>query len=166
MIYAEGNNREAIKFERTFISIPGSPGTVIYGRYYFPELPQIDKGRIVGIQFNSLFGNIPGAKNNQLPVNNYSVFNPLAATGVGVNADADFAALYVTLNMVNDEDRLVIDNFPVNQLYGKYTNNWTKNKIIPFDIKAKMRKSYINWTDPSAVGTNLTWVFNFTIFYV
>jgi hypothetical protein len=163
MIYAEGNNREAVKIKRISMPIKFETGTVNYSRYYLPELPEVNKGKVVGIQTHIVESVPPGAQNSYETV-------PYTNEGNGSNIGLNwvtFLSKYTTLNLINNDDLLIIENFPLIQLSGYTSNiNQTVQKIIPFDIKINTKKSYIYFFPPSVAGTTTTFYINLTFFYV
>jgi hypothetical protein len=159
MIYAEGNNREAVKIKRISIPIQDDAGISNYARYYLPELPEINKGKVVGIQSHFTIGSAGQPEYVSVPVINWN-------NQPGVNFPTA-SGKNMTLNLVNNEDILIIENFPLLQLTG-YTNtvNNDKQKIVPFDIKINSKKSYIYYFPLTAPSSTVTFYVNLTFFYV
>ena len=152
--HSPGNNREALKFKR--IQIPlvrdNDISSTITGRYYLPEQPDLEKYNIVSIQAN--FGG------NDLPIidaNSYlgaQVFNIGLWTGF---SQSSFLTLY------NENMEEIIYNYPVIQLYNTLPRGI--NKIIPFNTRIKIRKSYIFLPAAAAPPANVVLAFNLTFFY-
>lgn len=163
MIFAEGNNREATKFKKVDILIPFQANINAYGRYYLPELPEIDKSKITGIQLNTRVNfNNTNTTVDQLPFINPNYFYEGFQSG---NASLAFTA-YTTLSLVNSDDQLIIDQYPINQLIsGQFVAGQKKIKIIPFDCKIKTRKSYITFLYPLVLAQPSQIIINLTFFY-
>lgn len=165
MIYAIGNNREALKFKTVFVPVVIRTGIPVFSRNYFPELPDLNNKKIVGIQLNTKKRTTQTAP-DQIPIRNPAIQDPLNGSSIGsYNADQDICR-YSTLNLVNNEDQLVIDNYPLNQLIaGTVNSGYKKNKIMPFDVNINIRKSYINYFFSFIPLADDTIVFNITFFY-
>lgn len=165
VIYAEGNNREAIKFKRISIPIDIPANVSFYGRYYLPEFPEIDKGNVVGIQYNNTTATIfsPPQQWSQLDDINTELIRPVPIFNIPASI-----AKNCSLNLVNSENYIIIENFPLQQLLSGQINNISssnKLKIIPFDCKIKTKHSYISCFQSSAVSVDVCYVINLTFFY-
>lgn len=160
MIYAEGNNREAVKIKRFSVPIQFETGVLNYARYYLPELPEINKGKVVGIQAHLRLENLTQPSYVPVPTT-----NPGTGSGTGVNWGTLYGKIS-TLNLVNDEDRLVIENFPLIQLSGFNATDPNVQKIMPFDLKVNTKKSYIYFFPQSAAVISSLFYVNLTFFYV
>jgi hypothetical protein len=160
MIYAEGNNREAVKIKRFSIPIQFETGVLNYARYYLPELPEVNKGRVVGIQAHLRLENLTQPSYITVPRT-----NPGSGAGTGPNWGTLYGKLS-TLNLVNNEDKLVIENFPLIQLSGLNATDPNIQKIIPFDIKINSKKSYIYFFPQVAPSSTEFFYVNLTFFYV
>ena len=163
MIYAEGNNREAVKIKKISVPYYIEANQNVYGRYYLSEIPEIDRSNVVGIQLNTRVSLLANYDWEQVPVINYEFSYNNITAGNSFPFDK-----FSTLNLVDNQDRLIIENFPVKQLItGRYSTNLsTKLKITPFDIRINTRKSYINLFYATNFPVNSIIVTNLTFFYV
>jgi hypothetical protein len=164
VIYAEGNNREAIKFKRISIPIDIPANVSFYGRYYLPEFPEIDKGIVVGIQYNNTTSYIfPSQQWSQLDTVNTEIIRPYPIFNIPQGI-----AQNCSLNLVNSENYIIIENFPLQQLLSGQINNISssnKLKIIPFDCKIKTKHSYISCFQNTVLPNDASFVINLTFFY-
>lgn len=161
MIFAEGNNREAIKIRRVEVQLydPVSPNNTTVGNYYFPEIPELNGKEIVGIQ--TLTANPTFGTSQIIETYNPNFFIPGTPTGFAFNCD--FANYSVqTITLTNTDGIKIIDSFPVMQLVGGVwdTSPPAKLKIFPFSIKVNIRNSFITVYQPT-VAQKLIANFNF-----
>lgn len=160
MIFGEGNNREAVKIKRIQIPIVFETGVTNYNRFYLPEIPEINKGKVVGIQAFFCIGAAGQAKAVPVPVINTT------ANNLGINFPTALGK-YATLNLLDSDDKLIIENFPLMQLSGFNAPSiaGSTQKVIPFDIKINTRRSYIYYFRPTTTQTGTLFV-NLSFFYI
>jgi hypothetical protein len=127
---ASGNNIQSLKIERiTFPIFNDASGFSTPGeKYYFPENPQIDRQKIVGIELHC--GDGAGKADLQGIVN-----NKLLTTA--------FELKHIYLTFVDSEKNEIWENVPAISIFGKYTFvGAPKQKIFPFFNKIKTRNCY------------------------
>jgi hypothetical protein len=137
------------KFTKTFRTTvqmfrDTTAGTNVFGRYYFNEIRELYGKNIVGFNVD------PGEFNNFYP---YSIPNPDYTTFVNNNglymADLQIPLKNLFINIYNNQDELIIDNFPAAAATNYNTTTFgvmsifNKKNIIPLDCKIDIRKSYI-----------------------
>jgi len=138
MIYAEGNNREAIKFRLVEIPVVFGPSLPFYGRYNLPEIPEIDNSEIVGMGIAIRDNN--NTISTASPLNlNFFIEGTIATNGT--------ISLYQQslISIKDKEGNILIDQFPMTQLINgafipgnrlfkvtsfNFTNISTKNSFI------------------------------------
>ena len=113
--------------------------TPLNGRFYFPDIPELNNTTIVGIEF------IPGwtgtLQNYYLPQNFGAEYT--------VNGNPCFNANYLfaqnfTLTMKNENNQYIIENFPILQLWNKNpASNTRLKKIWPFNFKTILKDSFV-----------------------
>jgi len=151
-----GNNIEAAKAKRIVINLFDTTGvnTNVFGKYYFDEYPELNNKIIVGIKFNSNLGD------NQVYSNDFAQFRTYADNNIGkfaIYAD-DATAQNLMLNLFNEKNELILQNFPLNSLNPPITNINVAGKIKPFNTKLNLKASYIfstllfSATDPTSVS--------------
>jgi len=150
-----GNNIEAARAIRIIVNLfdTGGVNTNVFGQYYFDEYPELNNKTIVGIKFNT---NLGQAQNNtpDFDTPNLSLDNNLGRAAFYAD---DLYAGYLMVNLFNDKNELIIQNMPLNSLNYIVSNN-TGGKIIPFDTKLNLKRSYIfstrafTTTDPISVS--------------
>jgi hypothetical protein len=127
---ALGNNLRALKIERIIFPIfNDQTGFATPGeKYFFPENPQIDNKKIVGIEVHS--GNGAGQGDLQ----------GLAANKLLTTAN-ELRHIYLTF--VDKDKNEIFENVPATSIFGKFTFVGTpKRKIFPFCGKIKTRNCY------------------------
>lgn len=140
------SNPKFTKTFRTTVQMFRDPtiGTNVFGRYYFSEIRELYGKQIVGFNVD------PGEFNNFFP---YSITSLDFTTFVNNNplyiADLQIPLKSLFINIYNDKDELIIDNFPAAAATDHNTttfgvmNIFNKKNIIPLDCKIDIRKSYI-----------------------
>lgn len=146
-MHQDGNNIESLKTFRALVRLfnePTTGGTNTFGRYYFDEIPQLQNKIIVGfnVDLNPEFGVLPGnlwLYDYTKIVGGLPAYNANAAT---------LAELF--LNIYNDRDELIMENFPCLQATSINLNsgNWStpkkgEKKVFPLNTKIKIKQSFI-----------------------
>lgn len=148
-----GNNPKSTKFKRIFVPFQrdNDLNSVITGRYYFPENPELEKKNIVGIQVH--FGTDDISLNNQTTV--------LGVPTVNIGTWSGFANLaFLTLYSDTGDEKLT--NFPV---YGLYNQGANFSRINFISGKINIPKSYIFLVGQAAAVTTAIVGFSITFFY-
>jgi hypothetical protein len=153
--HTPGNNRNSLKFKRLQIPLVRDSDitSTITGRYYLPEQPDLEKYTIVSIQANFGGNDLPILDNNSFL--GAQVFNIGLWTGF---SQSSFLTLY------NQNMEEIIYNFPIIQLFNSRAGR-DPVKIIPFNTKVNIKKSYIFLPAAAAPPPNLVLSFNLTFFY-
>ena len=162
MIFGIGNNREAIKFEQITVPLFNPTQTNLtttqIGQYYFPEFPQLNNKKIVGINVLGGAANFNNAKiiSN---TNYYQIVNG------NYTLNAALASLQLmTVTFFNDKNEKIIDQFPAAQLLGGPWDNtatFKLNKVFPTDIKINIKQSFVSVLDPTSSALLEAVTFNF-----
>lgn len=163
MIYAEGNNREAIKLRLAEVPIILEANVQTYGRYYLPELPEIDNGKIVSLGI-AISSSLPGEQD--LATVSFANRNTFYEGNIGANANIVFCK-YLTLTLVNKNKDIVLDQFPVVQLLsGPWSVGNRKFKTIPVETEILSKHSYFTLLLNSLSGPkSLLYKVNLLIYY-
>lgn len=151
--HQEGNNYEAVKAKRVVTNLfYDDLSTTLNGRYFFNEYPDLNEKTIVGIKFNT---NTAGFDNTE----DFFQIGLGAGTGYLDNnigqqvLYADRATgRYLYLNLYNNENELILQNFPLNLLNPPLLSTTTLGgKITAFNSKLNLKNSYIFCTYPVAL---------------
>jgi hypothetical protein len=161
-----GNNIEAVKAKRIVVNLFDNTGTNtnVFGQYFFDEYPELNNKTIVGIKFNSSEGQSQGS------FFDFSNFTTYIDNNIGlpVAYAAEGEANYLMLNLFNEKNELILQNFPLNsfntnlrQPIGGAPN--TNGKIKPFNTKLNLKASYIfstfQFTATNPIAVSLTFYY-------
>lgn len=142
----EGNNIEAVKAKRVVVNLFDNIGTNtnVFGKYFFDEYPELNSKTIVGIKFNTNYEGVDQGF--------YFDFSNLATNrdnNIGINANyaGEETARDLMLNLFNEKNELILQNFPLNSLNSNISfippNQYLGGKIKPIYTKLNLKASYI-----------------------
>jgi hypothetical protein len=148
-----GNNAKSAKFRRIFVPFArdNNLNSIITGRYFFPENPELERKNITGIQIH--FGD------EDISINNSTILQGVPTANLGSwsgAANLSFLTLYT------DEGDEKLSNFPAYGLYNQGTG-FQRINIIPGKIN--IPKSYIYFVGTAAAITTSIVGFSITFFY-
>lgn len=124
-----GNNIRSTKIKRILVTLDD---TSISGRWFFPEDPELDRKKIVGlsVSFSGATGDITANPPSFSGAKQVTILSKSAAI-----SKSAFLTIYS-----NDNTELV-SNFPINPLFNDDGNK--KNRIVPIVGRIKTKASYI-----------------------
>ena len=159
--HVDGNNYLCTKIYRLNVQLFREPGTLTsFGRYYFPEIRELNNKQIVGICVN-IGGAAKTDDANIVDVDTTNFLQGINYTIANANSLKNFF-----LNIYNQEKVLIMENFPCLQLAdynAQYGNNNTikhQRKIYPLNSKINIRECYI-FGDTTTAKANLCVSMNF-----
>lgn len=142
--HQEGNNFEAVRAKRIVINLFNDPASSNdYAKYYFDEYPELNNKKIVGIKFNAgIIGGLLGGEDFQGVYNNLDN-NIGQQSGYVDNAVGYGRLLYI--NLYDRENRLIIQNYPLNNLSQPYNvyEQYNYGRIMPINTYLNLKNSYI-----------------------
>lgn len=153
----DGNNIQADKFYRVRIPLFDQFGQTVNGvKYFFPELPAIEKKQIIGIEAHLATTNAPFPPNT----------GDLAGSGGqdGKNI-LSWLAAYVFLTIYDDNNKEIFFNVPLYSLFNRQTPGQLKKRVKPYSGRIKTRSSYLMIPANSTVSIVGKYVVNLTFFY-
>lgn len=172
-----GNNYQATKTQRVDVNI-NAAGTLSQSRYYFPDLPELNKQYVVGISAHIRYGQTEdtfadGDINGSAP-NGYQYWGSFDSL-----TPSDITPLYTMLNMINSNKEKVIENFPCYQLFNaqypnrhtppqqNVTTNWGQftGRIMPITGYFLIRECYL-YVPNSASTPNNNVTASFTFYHL
>lgn len=161
--HQEGNNYEAVKFKRVVINLfdeNGAASTSVFGKYYFNEYPELNNKTIVGIRFNSDGANQSDDFGGVQTYNDNNIGIKSAYINEGV-------AKYLLVNLFNQDNELILQNFPLNLMNPTLSNPNSKQngKITPLNTKLNLKNSYIS-TTASLAALVIPISVSFTFYYL
>lgn len=159
-----GNNYEAVKTQRVNVNINAASATA-QSRYYFPDIPELNKVKIVAIACHIRPGEELDGDLNGTAINGYPYWGSFA----------DPTPLYSMLNMVNENGEKVVENFPCFALFnsadtstkvtppnGSFTYGQYTGKVFPITGRFLIRECYLYVPNSaSAPNNNVTASFTF-----
>lgn len=155
----QGNNLQADKFYRVRIPLFDQFGNTVNGvKYFFPELPAIEKKQIVGIEAHlATTGAGPPPPLNQ---------GDLAGSGgqPGKNL-LTWLAAYVFVTIYDENNAEIFYNVPLYSLFNRQTPGQLSKKVKPYFGKIKTRNSYLIIPANSTISIAGDYVVNLTFFY-
>jgi hypothetical protein len=124
-----GNNIKSTKIKRVLVPLDD---TSISGRWFFPEDPELDRKKIVGlsVSFSGSTGDITG---------NPPLFSGAQQIAILNKNQALSKSAFVTIYSYDNTE--LVANFPLNPLFNDNGNK--KNRIVPIVGRIKTKKSYI-----------------------
>lgn len=149
-----GNNPKSTKFKRIFVPFQrdNDLNSVITGRYYFPENPELEKKTITGIQIH--FGG------DDISIDNATILQSVPAFNIGSWSGISLAS-FLTLYAEDGSEKL--SNFPVYGLYNQIPTRFQRIAFIPGKIN--IPKSYIFFPGQAAAITTAVVGYSITFFY-
>jgi hypothetical protein len=148
-----GNNAKSAKFRRIFVPFArdSNLNSIISGRYFFPENPELERKNITGIQIH--FGD------EDISLNNSTILQGVPTANLGSWSGASNLS-FLTLYTKEGEEKL--SNFPV---YGLYNQGATFQRINIIPGEINIPKSYIYFVGTAAAITTAVVGFSITFFY-
>lgn len=169
-LHLNGNNYEAVKTQRVNINIDAL-NRPVESRYYLPDIPELNKKKIVGIACHVRYNS------NPLNLHDGDV-NGVAENGFTYWGGGDNTPLYSFLNMIDVNKNKVIENFPCYTLFnaadvtGKanppktvYVRGQYTGKIIPITGYFLIRDCYL-FIPNVAIAENNNVTATFTFFHL
>ena len=159
--HVDGNNILCTKIYRLNVQLFLEAGSgAQFGRYYFPEVRELNGKEIVGINVN-IGGNAATSLANIVEIDTTNF-----AQGISYTIADDTALKSFFVNIYNDKKILIMENFPAlqladwNSLYGSNRTTKHQRKIYPLNTKLNIRECYI-FGDASLAKDNLCISMNF-----
>jgi len=150
-----GNNPRSTKFKRIFVPFQrdNDLNSVITGRYYLPENPELEKKTITAIQIH--FGG------DDISIDNSTILQAVPAFNIGSWSGISLTS-FLTLYEQDGSEKL--SNFPVYGLFNQVIGRPIQR--IPFiHGKINIPKSYIFFPAQAAAITTAVVGFSITFFY-
>ncbi len=124
-----GNNIKSTKIKRVLVPLDD---TTISGRWFFPEDPELDRKKIVGlsVSFSGASGDITANPPLYSGAQQLSILNKNQAL-----IKDSFLTIY------SQDNTELVANFPLNPLFNDDGNK--KNRIVPIVGRIKTKASYI-----------------------
>jgi hypothetical protein len=124
-----GNNIQSTKIKRVLVPLDD---TSISGRWFFPEDPELDRKKIVGlsVSFSGSTGDITA---------NPPLFSGAQQIAILNKNQALSKAAFLTIYSYDNTE--LVANFPLNPLFNDNGNK--KNRIVPIVGRIKTKQSYI-----------------------
>jgi hypothetical protein len=154
-----GNNLQADKCYRVRIPLFDQFGNTVNGtKYFFPELPAIEKKNIVGIEAHLATTVAPPPP----PSND----GDLAGSGglAGKNL-LSWLAAYVYITIYSEDLAEKFYNVPLYSLFNRQTPNQLTKRVKPYFGKIKTRNSYLIIPANAPISIAGDYVVNLTFFY-
>ena len=148
-----GNNAKSAKFRRIFVPFArdNNLNSILTGRYFFPENPELETKNITGIQIH--FGD------EDISINNSTILQGVPTSNLGSWSGASNLSF---LTLYTDEGDEKLSNFPV---YGLYNQGVGFQRINIIPGKINIPKSYIYFVGTAAAITTAIVGFSITFFY-
>lgn len=135
--HQDGNNYQAVKTKRVNVTLNAATNN-INPRFYFPDIPELNDVQIVGIEAHMT-----------RPVG--LLFGDLFYTSTSTNFWTVPLIQYSFINLVNNNNELIIQNFPAIGLFNVTALNpnvqiasvQKSGKIFPIYSKLNLRQCYI-----------------------
>ena len=145
-----------VKIRRVMLQAFNEPEeSVINGRFYFPDIPELNNTTIVGLEF--VKGGFTFLSDYYLPrVNRETVVNG----NPGHNADLTDARNF-TVTFSDIQNNYILENFPVVALWNRKNGANKPKLILPFNFKTILRSGYVTVQNYTVSVRNLFLNFNF-----
>lgn len=146
-----GNNLRSAKIKRVLVPLTNGSAQ---GRFQLPEDPELERKNIVGVSVSfaaGTYGDISA-------ITPYTEGNLL----VRIPRDTDPQAKRFFLTLYNQQNEIIVENFPLYALYNRTAADVAR--IIPINGKIKARQSFLQCSGrlvPAVFGTVPTIYLNF-----